>query len=81
MVKDAVKYAEEDSKRKVLHIPYNQSNYGIGLQDKIEAVNQAESVLHDTESKMEEFKEQLPTDEVCHNALWIARLFTIRFKI
>ena len=30
----------------------------------IEAVNQAEAVLHDIESKMEEFKSQLPADEV-----------------
>ena len=34
------------------------------LQDKIEAVNHAESVIHDTETKIEEFKDQLPADEV-----------------
>lgn len=27
-------------------------------------MNQAESIIHDTETKMEEFKDQLPTDEV-----------------
>ena len=27
-------------------------------------VNQADSVIHDTETKMEEFKEQLPKEEV-----------------
>ena len=32
----------------------------------IEAVNQAESVIHDIESKMDEFKDQLPPDEVIH---------------
>ena len=35
-------------------------------QDMIEAVNQAESVIHDIESKMDEFKDQLPPDEVIH---------------
>ncbi|XP_029515359.1 stress-70 protein, mitochondrial-like [Oncorhynchus nerka] len=47
MVKNAEKYAEEDRRRK----------------DRVEAVNQAEGIVHDTESKMEEFKDQLPTDE------------------
>jgi len=30
----------------------------------VEAVNAAEGIIHDTESKMEEFKDQLPSDEV-----------------
>lgn len=30
----------------------------------VEVVNQAEGIIHDTESKMEEFKNQLPEDEV-----------------
>lgn len=30
----------------------------------MEAVNAAEGIIHDTESKMEEFKDQLPSDEV-----------------
>ena len=30
----------------------------------MEAVNAAEGIVHDTESKMEEFKDQLPSDEV-----------------
>ncbi|RWS29842.1 Sar s 28 (heat shock protein 70-like protein 6), partial [Leptotrombidium deliense] len=47
MVRDAEKFAEEDRKKK----------------DVIEAVNQAEGIIHDTESKMEEFKDQLPADE------------------
>lgn len=42
-------------------------------QDKIEAVNQAESVIHDTESKMEEFKDQLPSDEVNADSIIIQR--------
>merc|ERR1711997_1255613 len=33
-------------------------------KERIEAVNQAEGVLHDTESKMEEFKDQLPAEDV-----------------
>merc|ERR1711992_332693 len=33
-------------------------------KERIEAVNQAEGVLHDTESKVEEFKDQLPAEDV-----------------
>merc|ERR1712241_647205 len=33
-------------------------------RERVEAVNQAEGVLHDTESKVEEFKEQLPSEDV-----------------
>ncbi|CAK6433164.1 unnamed protein product [Pipistrellus nathusii] len=47
MVKNAEKYAEEDKRKK----------------ERIEAVNMAEGITHDTESKMEEFKDQLPADE------------------
>ncbi|KAK9517594.1 hypothetical protein VZT92_022952 [Zoarces viviparus] len=47
MVKNAEKYAEEDRRRR----------------DRVEAVNMAEGIVHDTESKMEEFKDQLPADE------------------
>uniref|UniRef100_A0A4D5R9K1 Stress-70 protein n=1 Tax=Scolopendra viridis TaxID=118503 RepID=A0A4D5R9K1_SCOVI len=47
MIKNAEQYAEEDRKNK----------------ECVEAVNQAEGIIHDTESKMEEFKDQLPADE------------------
>ncbi|KAM6981067.1 stress-70 protein, mitochondrial [Aplochiton taeniatus] len=47
MVKNAEKYAEEDRRRK----------------DRVESVNMAEGIVHDTESKMEDFKDQLPADE------------------
>lgn len=47
MIKNAEMHAEEDRKKK----------------DTIEAVNQAEGIVHDTESKMEEFKDQLPSEE------------------
>ncbi len=49
MVRDAEAHAEADKVKK----------------ERIEAVNQAEGILHDTESKMEEFKDQL---EVCELA-------------
>ena len=49
MIQNAERYAAEDAKRK----------------DMVETVNQTESMIHDTESKMEEFKSQLPDDEVC----------------
>merc|ERR1711997_550015 len=48
MVREGEKHAAEDQERK----------------ERIEAVNQAEGVLHDTESKVEEFKEQLPSEDV-----------------
>merc|ERR1712142_929181 len=47
MVKNAEKYAEEDKKKKAI----------------VEAVNQAEGIIHDTETKMEEYKDQLPSEE------------------
>merc|ERR1711990_282048 len=47
MVKNAEKHAEEDRKKKEI----------------VEAVNQAEGIIHDTESKMEEYKDQLPSEE------------------
>ena len=33
------------------------------LQERVEIVNSAENIVHDTETKMEEFKEQLPEEE------------------
>ncbi|XP_012281377.1 heat shock 70 kDa protein cognate 5 [Orussus abietinus] len=47
MVKNAEQYAKEDRVKK----------------DRVEAVNQAEGIVHDTEAKMEEFKAQLPQEE------------------
>merc|ERR1712002_162376 len=47
MVKNAEKYAEEDRKKKEI----------------IEAVNQAEGIIHDTETKMDEYKDQIPSEE------------------
>ncbi|XP_066969567.1 heat shock 70 kDa protein cognate 5 [Macrobrachium rosenbergii] len=47
MIKKAEQFAEEDKKRK----------------EVVEAINQGESIIHDTESKMEEFKDQLPAEE------------------
>merc|ERR1711892_548470 len=32
-------------------------------REKVEAINQAEGILHDTESKMDEFKDQLPSED------------------
>lgn len=47
MVKNAEQYAQADKVKK----------------ERVEAVNQAEGIVHDTESKMEEFKDQLPKEE------------------
>uniref|UniRef100_A0A6M2DUP1 Putative heat shock 70 kDa protein cognate 5 n=1 Tax=Xenopsylla cheopis TaxID=163159 RepID=A0A6M2DUP1_XENCH len=47
MVKNAEQYAQADKVKK----------------DRVEAVNQAEGIVHDTETKMEEFKDQLPKEE------------------
>lgn len=49
MVKNAEQYAQADKVKR----------------DRVEAVNQAEGIVHDTETKMEEFKDQLPKEEVC----------------
>merc|ERR1712117_417320 len=48
MVREGDKHAAADAEKK----------------ERIEAVNQAEGVLHDTESKVEEFKDQLPSEDV-----------------
>ncbi|KAH9391337.1 Stress-70 protein, mitochondrial [Tyrophagus putrescentiae] len=47
MIKNAEQFAEADRKNREL----------------VETVNQAEGVIHDTEAKMEEFKDQLPKEE------------------
>jgi len=47
MIKKAEEYAATDKKKREL----------------IELVNQGEGIIHDTESKMEEFKSQLPAEE------------------
>ena len=47
MVRTAEQFAKED----------------VVKRDRVEAVNQAEGIIHDTESKMEEFKDQLPAEE------------------
>merc|ERR1711983_177848 len=48
MVREGEAHAEQDKEKK----------------ERIEAVNQAEGVLHDTESKMEEFKDPLTGEEI-----------------
>jgi len=48
MVQQAEKFAEEDKRKK----------------EMVETLNQAENAIHDIESKMEEFKDQLPKEEV-----------------
>merc|ERR1712241_156376 len=48
MVREGEKHAAADAEKK----------------ERIEAVNQAEGVLHDSESKVEEFKDQLPSEDV-----------------
>ena len=47
MVKKAEQYAQEDKIKR----------------ERVEVVNQAEGIVHDTETKMEEFKDQLPKEE------------------
>jgi len=48
MVKDAEKYAEEDKKRREI----------------IEERNRADQIIHDIETKLDEYKDQLDKDEV-----------------
>ncbi|SPP74664.1 blast:Heat shock 70 kDa protein cognate 5 [Drosophila guanche] len=52
MIKKAEEYASADKIKREL----------------IEIVNQGESIVHDTETKMEEFKSQLPAEEVSKSA-------------
>ena len=33
-------------------------------QEMVEVLNQADGIIHDTETKMDEFKDQLPQEEV-----------------
>lgn len=47
MIKNAEAHAVEDKRKK----------------EMVEVLNQADSIIHDTESKMEEFKDQLPKEE------------------
>lgn len=47
MVRNAEQFAQQDKVKK----------------DRVEAVNQAEGIVHDTETKMDEYKEQLPQEE------------------
>lgn len=49
MVKKAEEFAQQDKVKK----------------ERVEAINQAEGIINDTESKMNEYKDQLPSDEVC----------------
>lgn len=48
MIRDAERHAAEDADKK----------------EMIEAVNQAESVIHDTESKINEYADQLNAEDV-----------------
>lgn len=72
MIKEAEAHAESDRQKKVQKIQLNpplsspaiSNGLCIPYQEITEAVNQAESMIHDTETKMEEFKDQLPSEEV-----------------
>lgn len=48
MVKNAAQYAEQDKQRK----------------ESVEAANQAEGIIHDVETKVDEYHSQLPSEEV-----------------
>lgn len=47
MVRNAEQFAQQDKVKK----------------ERIEAINQAEGIVHDTETKMDEYKAQLPQEE------------------
>lgn len=49
MVRNAEQYAQQDRVKK----------------ERVEAFNQAENIIHETESKMTEFKGHLLQEEVC----------------
>lgn len=58
MVKNAEQYAKADKVKK----------------ERVEAVNTAEGIIHQTESKMDEFKNQLPQEEVN----FVVQIFSFR---
>jgi len=47
----------------------------------VEAINSAESIVHDTETKMEEYKDQLPAEEVSINFTHIRLLPSVLQRI
>ena len=49
-------------------------------RERVEAINQAEGVLHDTDSKMDEFKDQLPSEDVSKMKEKIAEVVMKNFK-
>jgi molecular chaperone DnaK len=51
MIREAERHAAEDAEKK----------------ETIEAFNQAESVLHDTETKITEYADQINAEEVCRD--------------
>lgn len=65
MIKNAEQYAQADKQKK----------------DRIEAINQAESIVHDTEAKMEEFKDQLPKEEVSSDKYQLNQSELLNFSI
>ncbi|KAG5340960.1 HSP7E protein, partial [Acromyrmex heyeri] len=64
MVKNAEQYAKADKVKK----------------ERVEAINQAEGIIHDTESKLEEFKAQLPQEECDKLKELVAKLREILAK-
>lgn len=61
MVKNAEQYAKADKIKK----------------ERVEAVNQAEGIIHDTESKLEEFKAQVPQEEVMSLSITIINILDV----
>lgn len=69
MVREAEKHATDDKKRKVRDETLSSQrtlspkilNF---FQEVVEAVNQAEGQIHDIEARIDEFKDQLNSDEV-----------------
>ncbi len=63
MVRAAEKFSADDKKRREI----------------VEEGNRIESILHDTESKLEEYKDQLPSDEV--KEFFFLFLFIVGFVV
>lgn len=61
MVKNAEQYAKADKIKK----------------ERVEAVNQAEGIIHDTESKLEEFKAQVPQEEVMSLSITVINILDV----
>lgn len=61
-------YRKEELQKLLKNFQFRKKELSVNTfiltQERVEAVNQADAIIHDTESKLEEFKSQLPEEDV-----------------